>query len=134
MAVRGKKNIDAVLLVALACGSSVENAARKAEVHERTVQRRLADPAFQHQVKELQAEMVQRAMGMLTAAGMEAVKTLVELMAPATPAGTRLGAARSILELGPKLRETVEFEARLAALEQRIDDPKATGTGALGNK
>jgi hypothetical protein len=124
VAVRGKKNVDTVLLLALACGSSAENAARKAGVHERTVQRRLADPAFQKQVKDLQAEMVQRSMGMLTAAAMEAVKTLVELSAPSAPPATRLGAARSIIEIGTKLRESIEYEARLAALEQRLDDAK----------
>jgi hypothetical protein len=36
-------------------------------------------------------------------------------------AAVRLGAARSVIELGTKLRETAEFEARLAALEQQIE-------------
>jgi hypothetical protein len=32
----------------------------------------------------------------------------------------KLGAARSILELGWKLKEAVELELRIAALEQRL--------------
>jgi hypothetical protein len=36
----------------------------------------------------------------------------------------KLGAGRSILELGNKLRESVEMEARLAALEGRFGDKK----------
>jgi hypothetical protein len=31
-----------------------------------------------------------------------------------------LGAARSVLEIGVKLRETAELEFRLAALEERL--------------
>ena len=56
-----------------------------------------------------------------TAASMEAVKTLLELQKTPAPPAVRLGAARSVIELGTKLRETAEFEARLAALEQRIE-------------
>jgi len=37
----------------------------------------------------------------------------------------RLGAARSVIELGVKLREMVELEVRLAALEERVGDGKA---------
>ena len=33
----------------------------------------------------------------------------------------RLGAARSLLDLGVKLREAVEIECRLAELEERIE-------------
>jgi hypothetical protein len=32
----------------------------------------------------------------------------------------RLGAARAVLELGVKLREAAELEARIAALEQQL--------------
>jgi hypothetical protein len=64
--------------------------------------------------------MVHRAAAQLTAAAMEAVRTLVALQDVAMPPAVRLGAARSILEIGTKLREAAEYEARLAALEQRI--------------
>ena len=84
MVSRRKKAIDA-LLTALACGASAEVAARKAGVSERTVYRRLADPSFQQQLAALRADMVQRSAGMLTAASLEAVKTLVELLNPAQP-------------------------------------------------
>jgi hypothetical protein len=41
------------------------------------------------------------------------------------PPATRLGAARAVLELGMKVRETAELEQRLAALEEQL----ATGGG-----
>jgi hypothetical protein len=119
MAQRGRRNADQRLLLALACGATVESAARQAGVSESTAYRRLADPAFRRQLQQLQADMVQRTAGMLTAAAGEAVKTLLQLQQASTPAAVRLGAARAVLELGMKLREIADLEVRLAALEQR---------------
>jgi hypothetical protein len=64
-----QKGADRELLLARACGASVENAARMAGMSERTAYRRLEDPAFLEQLKLLQAEMVQRTAGMLTGSG-----------------------------------------------------------------
>jgi len=61
--------------------------------------------------------MVKRASAALTAASVEAIKTLLSLQASAIPHAVRLGAARSILEIGIKLREMANLEERLAALE-----------------
>ena len=120
MAQRGRHNADEALVLALACGATVENAARTAGVSLRTVYRRLAEPAFRTRLQGARAEMVQRATGMLTAAALEAVKTLLVLQQASVSAAVRLGAARAILELGAKLREVADLEARLAALEQQM--------------
>jgi hypothetical protein len=64
--------------------------------------------------------MVQRAANTLTAASTEAIKTLLSLQQPSTAAATRLGAARTILELGIKIREVADLEERLTALEQQM--------------
>ena len=117
MELAGAKKSGNGLILALACGATVENAARKAGVSERTVYRRLADPAFRQQIRKTRAEMAERAAAALTAASMEAVKTLVALHAQGTPPAVRLGAARAVLELGAKLRESVELEQRIAVLE-----------------
>jgi hypothetical protein len=115
------KGADRALLQALACGATVENAARKAGVSERTAYRRLDDQAFQHQLDGLKAEMVQRSARMLTGAGMGAVKTLVDLQNDASvPAGVRRRSARDVLEMGLKYREAAELEQRLAAVEARL--------------
>ena len=68
-----KRKGDTELLLALACGASVENAAQRAGLSRRTVFRRLAAPAFRAQVAEARAEMVRRAAGMFTAAGLPAI-------------------------------------------------------------
>jgi len=127
-----KRKGDTELLLALACGASVENAAQKAGLSRRTVFRRLAAPAFRAQVTEMRAAMVQRAAGMFSAAGLPAIKTLTTLPESASSEAVRLGAARATIELGCKLRETVEWAERLAALEGRLEallggrDPEGT--------
>jgi hypothetical protein len=119
MSQRGRRNADQVLLVALACGATIEAAAHKAGVSDTTVYRRLQDPEFQKQLQQFRADMVQRAAAGLTAAAMEAIKTLLALLQSSNTGAVRLGAARAVLELGAKLRETVELEQRIAALEQK---------------
>jgi hypothetical protein len=116
-----RKAADRVLLQALACGATVENAARKAGVGVRTVYRRLANAGFRRQLQELRTEMMQRTAGMLTGAGMGSVKVLVDLQTDvAMPPGVRRRSARDVLELGLKFREAAELEQRLAAVETRL--------------
>jgi hypothetical protein len=128
MAQKGRRNADHQLLLALACGASVENAARQAGLSESTAYRRLADLAFRQQLQALRADMIQRTAGALTAAATEAVRTLLELQKAAAPPAVRLGAARSILEMGLKLREAADLEERLTALEQQLGVAEAGRT------
>jgi hypothetical protein len=115
-----KKN-DTQLLLALACGASVEQAARQSGLTARTVYRRLEDAAFRRRIQKVQHEIVERTTGTLTAAATEAVKTLLELLKNTSPPPVRLGAARSVLEMGLKLREIVELMERMAALEEQVN-------------
>jgi hypothetical protein len=117
---QGKRHADSQLLLALACGASVEVAARQAGISESTAYRRFSDPAFRRQLQAVRADLVQRTTGALTAASTEAVRALLELLKATAPPPVRLGAARSVLELGIKLRETVDLEARIAALEEQL--------------
>src|SRR5438067_1597841 len=105
-----RQTADHKLLLALACGATVENAARQCGVSESTVYRRLDTADFRRQLQALRADMVQRAAAILTAAAVEAVKTLVVLQGATTPPAVRLGAARAVLELGTKLREAADLE------------------------
>jgi hypothetical protein len=120
MAHRGRKNADEVFLATIACGATVESAASKAGISRRTAHRRLLDPQAQKQLAELRAETVRRCCALLTAASLEAVKTLLDLQHPQTLPGVRLGAAKAIIELGTRLREQTEMAERIAALEARL--------------
>ena len=116
---RSRKNADEALLRGLACGATVESASRAAGISARTAHRRLKEEAFQKRLRDMRAEMVQRTAGMLTASGMEASKTLIDLLNTENPPAVRRSAAQTILELGLKLRENTEIEERIAALEAR---------------
>ena len=124
MAKEGKHAADPQLLLALACGASAESAAGKAGVSESTVRRRLRDPGFRRKLDKLRASMHVRIADQLTASGTEAVRTLVQLLQSSNPANVRLGAARSVVELGAKMRETADLATRLHELEQRFEDQK----------
>jgi hypothetical protein len=112
-----KKNEDALVL-ALACGATVDGAARQCDVNPRTAYRRLRDPSFAARVRDLRADMVRRASGLLTAAAAEAVRTLLALQKDGVPPATRLGAARAVIELGIKVRELSDLEDRVSLLER----------------
>jgi hypothetical protein len=113
-----RKKGEDKLLLALACGATTEAASQAAGIGRSTANRRLKDPEFQRKLQNLRSEMVQRTAAMLTAAGQEFFKTLLELSKPPAPYAIRLGAAKAGLELGTKLRDAVDFEERIAALEQ----------------
>ncbi len=130
MAEQRKKNEDALLL-ALACGATVEAAAKQCDLTDRTIYRRLKEPAFKSRLQELRTDMVRRAAGMLTAAANEAVRTLLLLQKDSTPPAVRLGAARAILEMGIKLREMVELEKRMDELEALVKQQERPGPRGL---
>jgi len=93
-----KKSEDSLLL-ALACGATLDAAARQCGVSERTIYRRLEDPKFKKRLERVRADMVGRTSGMLTAAGCEAIRTLLTLQKDSTPTmriggRMKLGSAR----------------------------------------
>ena len=111
-----RKNADFALVTALAAGATVEAAAAHAKVSPATVYRRLQQPEFRTRVEEVRRETLERTTAQLSATGLQAVTTLRNLL-NADSEHVRLGAARGILELGTRLRESLELEQRLAALE-----------------
>lgn len=113
------------LILKLAQGLSVRDAAKEAGVSEPTAFRRLKEPDFIAELNRVRGELWDNALGKLTAGASKAVETLTELMTEADSDNVKLKAAQLILEQGSKLRESIEFEQRLAALEQaRAEGPE----------
>jgi len=112
---------DEGLLLALARGLSVRDAAATAGCSESTAWRRLRDQQFVRRLNQTRSELWSAALSGLSQAATEAVKTLVELL-NSEDEGTRLKAAAKILEAGSRLRQDVEIDARLTALENTEDD------------
>jgi len=123
MAQENQKKSDEALLLTLACGATVERAAQTSGLSVRSIYRRLANPEFRQRLQGVRDDMLHRAAGMLTAAAMEAVRTLVSLQEASMPATVRLGAARAILELSLKLSEASDLTERIKALEERMPSP-----------
>jgi hypothetical protein len=121
MADNGRKKGDSALLTALAAGATAREAAARAGLSERTIYRRMEDPEFRRRVTEARATMVESALGKVADGMSDAAAKLRELLAAQSEA-VRLGAARSLLELGIRLRESVELEQRLAAMEERLQE------------
>jgi HEAT repeat protein len=115
-----RKNDD-VLLMALACGCTVENASRSARISPRTAHRRLADPEFCQRLQATQTDMAKRVTATLTAAASEAATGLLTLL-NSTSESVRLGAAKAILELECKAREITQVIEHLAKVEARMTE------------
>lgn len=106
--------------LALAAGHTLREASRASGAGERTIKTWTATlPAFTKRVSELRAEMTGRALGRLADNMASAAETLGYLSRKGKSEMVRLSAARAVLELGARLRESVELEERLAALEGR---------------
>ncbi len=110
---------DDQLVSLLAGGASVSAVAQLAEVSERTIFRRLKDAAFRTRLADARKELLTRAMGSLTEGATDAARTLRNLLLDANPQA-RLGAAKAILEAATKLRDSLEIDERLAALEKAL--------------
>lgn len=116
MAENGRPSGDDELILALAAGASVSEAAEQTGMGERTVYRRLADAEFRRAVSEARGRLFDAALGKLAGIATKAADTLERLMESDKPS-VALGAAKAALELGPRLRELTELEERLNRLE-----------------
>lgn len=104
--------------LALARGQSLKEAAKASGAGERTIKTWTATvPAFGRRVSELRGELTAQALGRLVDGMTSAADTLGFLARKGKSETVRLMAARAVLELGTKLREAVELEQRIAALE-----------------
>ncbi|HWB10244.1 MAG TPA: hypothetical protein VG826_13520 [Pirellulales bacterium] len=112
---------DDGLILALAAGATVREAAEQAGVGERTVYRRLADADFRQAVSEARDRLFDAALGRLAGLASRAAETLERLMESDRPSEA-LGAAKAVLQLGPRLREAANIEERISRLEDENDE------------
>ena len=113
---------DEPLLLALARGLTVRDAASEANVSETTAFRRLRDQTFVRRLTAARAELWSTTLGRLAAAATQAVDRLVMLVDEADSDSVRLAAAKAVFDIGSKLRADIETDARLRALEGSNDE------------
>jgi hypothetical protein len=98
---------------------SIRQAAKAADVPEKTLFNWLKEPAFDAAYRAARRDSVQQATARLQFATSAAVSVLCQLMTRDTVhASIRLSAAKTILELSFKSIEIDDLAARLEALEQ----------------
>ncbi|WP_155059735.1 hypothetical protein [Streptomyces blattellae] len=106
---------------ALAQGEPTSAAAKAAGVSTRTVERWCTDPAFALEVRDMRTELLSTAVGQLAAGAAEAVTALRAALVD-DDGRNRVQAARTLLDACLSLRESLDLEQRLAALEAAEDD------------
>lgn len=124
MAHAGRQNADSRLVIALASGLTVQEAATSAGVSVRTAHRRLQDKHFRATVDEHRARMLSEATGKLSALLSQAIDTLADLLASDTPATVRHSACRTALEMSMRLTEQTDIVTRMAKIEEAIENAR----------
>ena len=114
-----RSKTDLQLIVLLAAGCSVAEAAKETGISERTIYRRLHEDDFIEALSDARETMLDQAAGELTASLREAAQVLRRLL-DSESEKTRLFAAREILANGLRMRELITHELKLAAIEQAL--------------
>jgi hypothetical protein len=115
-----KKAADAALVVHLAAGVSPAGAAKLAGVSEATCYRRLADPVFRRRVDAARSAFWERAMAIMSKGAAESATVLRKLLR-SDDGRLKLQAARTLVEQGLKVRESVELARDLEDLRQEVE-------------
>jgi hypothetical protein len=104
--------------LALAAGRTIDQAAKASGAGGRTIRTWIHDqPSFSRRIQDLRGEMTSRALGWLVDHMVTAAQTLGNLSSRGTSEMVRLHASKTILELAPKLHESLELERRISLLE-----------------
>jgi hypothetical protein len=131
MAANGRENRDHKLAWLLAQGYSPTAAAKKLGYSARTARRRSALPEVKRLETEFRQEWFGKAAARLIRGASKGVMRLEALMDSPNPL-VALGATRSFLEFGLKFRDSLDFAARLEAIEARLNDQNEEGANVEG--
>jgi len=100
------------------------DAARRCGVGERRLRRWLTEPSFKAECDTARAALFESAMGRIQTLAGRAIDTLEELLSAKKHPAVRLGAARTVVEVGLHQHEAATILRRLAEIEsaQRASD------------
>jgi hypothetical protein len=105
---------------ALLTNNTVTDAAKAAGVDRRTLQRWMAEKEFCDTLRQAESELLSGMSRQVTAYAATALKVLYGVMlAKDSSAGVRVRAAEALLTRFHQVKELVEFEGRLTALENK---------------
>jgi hypothetical protein len=105
---------------ALVAGARLDAAAASAGVSVRTLRRWRKEPQFESALRAAQDDAFSSARSELRAAALDAVRALREVTCEGSPAAARVAAARCVLDLAIRSRETDDLESRIEELEHLL--------------
>jgi len=110
-------------VTAMLSARTVADAARQAGIAERTAYLYLSDPHIQAALDHALDETLSHTAHQATAAMDRALAALCAILDdPASSPVARIAAARAILQVGPRLHESVTLTKRIASLETQPED------------
>ncbi len=104
-------------ILALLSEKTLTGAAERAGIDESTLRRWMAEDGFRAELGEARRAAFQAGMNRVQALTGEAVETLAALMAPDVSAAVRLGAARTVAELGLHQHDAETIMKKLDEIE-----------------
>jgi transposase-like protein len=107
------------LALALASGLSITAAAEHVGVSESTVHRRLKKPAFRRLIANLRGQTLEAALGRMAANMTRAADKIARLLDSDNEA-VALRAARTLMSLGLRLRDSIELADRIYDIERDL--------------
>lgn len=112
-----------IAVQSLAAGQSVTQTAVSTGVSRESVYRWLDNPTFTRAIDEAQDDAIATISRRLTVLGVDALNVLRDVLAdPHTPAGAKIRAADIVLAKLLTVREIVDIERRLTALERGANE------------
>jgi hypothetical protein len=131
MSAKFRSERDRTLARLLALGLTQTVAAAEVGISDRTVRRRLTDPAFIQLIDDERVRLSEQILDGLVIASRAAVRRLHQLVDDDDqPATVHVAAARALLQATTTWRPQVEFEQRLHALEA-VDVARVRGLRAV---
>lgn len=114
---------QAKAIAALLTAVSIAEAVKTAGIAETTMYRYLRDDVFKAELRAAQDMAIEAAVSLLSGEARAAAETLAEIHKDKeVPAAVRVQAARAVLVENLKIREQHELAARIARLEERINE------------
>lgn len=112
------------MIEVLLSGLTIADACKTIGIDRKTYYRWLSEsPAFREALRQAENDLMTAAMRALLNLQSEAVGVLAGLLTDKRlPPNVRLAAARTVLDAALKTREAADFEARLSAIETKLDE------------
>ena len=116
-------------IAALLSEKTLTGAARRCGVNEKTLRRWMSEESFSHELTEARRAMFEAGMRRVQALTAVAIDTLATLMGRGSPPAVRLGAARTVAELGIHQHDADTILRKLDEIEagQREQDSARRG-------